>query len=361
MTESEKPEEKPEKGRRFNQEQYDLLLRCSQEGDITAWDDWRSKHEGAEILLEGANLRGMHLDDIELRGAHLEGAIVRNAHLGSADLRQAHLEGAILRNAHLESSKMKDAHLESAMLRSAHLERTELWRAHLENANMRGTRLEKAVLWRAHLDSTDFSFAVVDHETLIYRCIINSKTNFSAVALDSARVDPPLRQALADNIRCLKWQNWFGEGNWCLRCAKDCTVRPFWWISDYGRSTGRILLVFLFLACVFALVYWSSVRADPPGLVQNLAQYEEAGALLEVDPAILPLRALYFSVITMTTLGFGDMYANPASVAGHLLLMIQVLFGYVLLGALITRFAVLFTGSGPPVRHSRAKSARRKD
>ena len=53
----------------------------------------------------------------------------------------------------------------------------------------------------------------------------------------------------------------------------------------------------------------------------------------------------------MTTLGFGDMYANAHSFVrglfGHVLLALQVLLGYVLLAALVTRFAVLFTAGGP--------------
>lgn len=53
------------------------------------------------------------------------------------------------------------------------------------------------------------------------------------------------------------------------------------------------------------------------------------------------IRAFYFSVVTMTTLGFGDMYAEKGSMAGHILLMLQVLLGYVFLGALVTRFGVL--------------------
>ena len=58
-------------------------------------------------------------------------------------------------------------------------------------------------------------------------------------------------------------------------------------------------------------------------------------------------HALYFSVVTMTTLGFGDIAANPDSWCGQTLLMVQVILGYVLLGALVTRFAVLFTAGGP--------------
>jgi hypothetical protein len=62
----------------------------------------------------------------------------------------------------------------------------------------------------------------------------------------------------------------------------------------------------------------------------------------------------------MTTLGFGDIAANPASVSGQSLLMIQVILGYVLLGALVTRFAVLFTAGGPAGKFSPMDKETRK-
>ena len=95
---------------------------------------------------------------------------------------------------------------------------------------------------------------------------------------------------------------------------------------------------------------------DRPGIVSSLFVLEETGETVSGGQA--PFRAIYFSIVTMTTLGFGDMYANVATnaddiytnvrcVCGHLLLTIQVIMGYVLLGALVTRFAVLFTAGGP--------------
>ena len=47
------------------------------------------------------------------------------------------------------------------------------------------------------------------------------------------------------------------------------------------------------------------------------------------------------------TLGFGDIHAAPGSSLGHVLLTGQVLMGYLLLGALISRLAVLFQSGGP--------------
>lgn len=49
--------------------------------------------------------------------------------------------------------------------------------------------------------------------------------------------------------------------------------------------------------------------------------------------------------------GFGDMHANALSIPGHVLLTLQVLLGYMLLGALVTRFAVLFSAGGPAADH----------
>ena len=54
------------------------------------------------------------------------------------------------------------------------------------------------------------------------------------------------------------------------------------------------------------------------------------------------------------------MYANPQSIWGHILLTIQVILGYVLLGALVTRFAVLFTAGGPAGKFEDEKKENKK-
>ena len=143
----------------------------------------------------------------------------------------------------------------------------------------------------------------------------------------------------------MNWRDWYGDKSvvWWRRWLRQ-PVRVFWLMSDYGRSTGRIVATFFVLALVFAAVYYlcGLVCEQPP--VANLF-VDESGA--DVSPWLVPVRAFYFSVVTMTTLGFGDMYANSQSLWGHLLLMAQVILGYVLLGALVTRLNILFTAGGP--------------
>ena len=112
---------------------------------------------------------------------------------------------------------------------------------------------------------------------------------------------------------------------------------------------------------IFALFYYFSGLVDGQGIIANLFVDHDAqnGHSVSINPYIIPVRAIYFSIVTMTTLGFGDMYAQPGSYLGHILLTIQVLLGYVLLGALVTRFAVLFTSSGPAM--TIFKTQRKKD
>lgn len=359
MSESNGPDERAEKTRRFSQEQYDLLMRCSERKDMTEWDEWRVANpeeviylEGAKVFgahleganlceahLEGAKVPGAHLEGANLIGAHLEGVLLSNAHLEGADLCEAHLEGAILFEAHLEGANLCGAHLEGAHLSNARLEGAFLSEAHLEGAALYEAHLEGADLFGAHLEGADFQFAAVDGQTLIACCQTDRETEFLGVGLGSARIAPGLRQLLEYNIRRRRWEEWYGVGSRWRRILKNVLVRPFWWMSDYGRSTGRIAGSFFGLAAMFAVIYWLF-----PGCLEGPA---------ESGPAVRGLfHALYFSVVTMTTLGFGDIHAAPDSPWGQGLLMVQVLLGYILLAALVTRLAILFTAGGPADGHS---------
>ena len=54
--------------------------------------------------------------------------------------------------------------------------------------------------------------------------------------------------------------------------------------------------------------------------------------------ATTPLTNLYFSMVTFSTLGFGDV--TPCNWVGELAVMLEVFLGYVLLGGLITILAM---------------------
>jgi len=325
---------------------------------MTEWNKWREEHPDEEIRLQEADLRCAHLENAILWNAHLENADLEGAHLENVKLLGAHLENANLKYANLERAYLEIVNLENAKLWGTHLENVQLEYANLENADLSGAHLEEAILWEANLrgarfwnaklQGADFSRVIVDGETLFSEdCEVDRNTKFEAVALGNLRIYPNIKQLLEYNIRKMNWEVWYKKNP-----KKKWLVRPFWLMSDYGLSTGRIIITFFALAFVFAAIYYVCGMLNPPGIVSSVFEGKEG----LVPVWLVPLRTIYFSIVTMTTLGFGDMHANCQSFLGHLLLTVQVILGYVLLGALVTRFAVLFTAGGPAGKFSKSKT-----
>jgi hypothetical protein len=297
---------------RLDEDQLAVLLRCSAARDLTEWNARREANPDEPIHLEGAMLRGAYL-----RGANFDGA---------------HLAGAILWSADLAEAQFVEADLREATLWGAHLERAMLRRTDLQGALMGTACLNGARVLFAQLQGADCSYAIVDGETILLDCEVDRATDFTGVSLENARFSPGLKQTLEYNIRRLWWRNWYATGAWWKKPFKRALAQPFWWLSDYGRSTWRIVVSFLVFSLIFATVYWNF-----PGMLL----VEDTGRLES------PMHAFYFSVVTMTTLGFGDIHANPVSEIGQVVLMVQVLLGYALLGALVCRLGVLFVAHGP--------------
>jgi hypothetical protein len=282
--------------RRFSQKQYDMLLRCSEKEDMTEWNQWREENPNEVILLERAEL-----NETYLQGANLQNAVLWEAKLIRSNLRETHLQNAKMMRAYLQGAEFGCAKLQGA----------------------------------------DFSRAIINGETLIWRCEVDRRTKFEGVGLESIRIYPDIKQLLEYNIRRMNWEDWYKKGPWWQRIRKSVINQGFWLISDYGMSAPRVIGVFFIFAFLFAIFYWFF-----PSCVKGIVEGEGLRSFL---------HAFYFSVVTMTTLGFGDIAANPNSWMGQVLLMIQVILGYVVLGALVTRFAILFTAGGPAGKFSKKK------
>jgi hypothetical protein len=308
------------KGLRCDLDQYEMLKRCSDAGNMTEWNEWREKNRDKDVFLEEAIL-----GECYLKGVHLGGT---SARIGGESKKgndwkkvgsEVHLKGAHLCHAHLEEAGLYGADLRQAKASFVHIEGSDL-----SGADLRGAKFERAT---------------VSGTTSLWECKVDRETDFLGASLDVAKIDPATKQLLEYNIRRKNWEEWYKK-----RRLLKWPVRLFWCFSDYGISTWRIIGWFFGLALIFAAIYANCACWWPLRIVSNL----------EVEPhlpmwhyfLLLLLRPIYFSVVTMTT-GFSNMYANAQSIWGHILIGIQVLLGYVLLGALVTRFAVLFTAGGP--------------
>jgi uncharacterized protein YjbI with pentapeptide repeats len=357
MNEENNKSQNENKPRRFNQQQYDLLKKCSDKKDMTEWNKWREE-DGQDVFLEGGDFSNWYLKGVNL-GTHREyGRDTPEVYLSKAKFNQAHLESAHLDFAHMKDVELHETHLEGARLIFTYLDNVLLLAAHLEGACLRCAKLYNTNVCNAHLNNADFVNSELLDSEFDNACLIGAKfrktrvsgwasfcyckvdheTDFREVGLDSIRIDSATKQLLEYNERRINWEEWYKEHpkiKWFFK--------TFWWISDYGLSEKRIVKVFLWLVFIFSTIYYLWGLISPTGIIDNLFVDRNG---VQVQCWIVPLRTLYFSIITMT-LGFSDMYAKAQSIWGHILITLQAILGYVLLGALVTRFAIMFTAGGP--------------
>jgi uncharacterized protein YjbI with pentapeptide repeats len=197
------------------------------------------------------------------------------------------LRGAPLSGRRLANVDLSDCDLFAADLSEADLSRSNLQNCLLSEADIRGTRFDWCQMSGAYVDKVKFdlhtSFMGVNLESI----------NFNLAAL--------LREAAISQQVVLDLEERHPRLAWLLRAT-----------SDYGRSFTRFALWCAGIMLAFAMFY------------QLLPDSTNAAAFGE---------RLYFSVLTFTTLGFGTVTA--ISLAGKLLVVLEVLAGYFMMGLLI--------------------------
>ena len=273
------------------------LSRCGLEGNrlVDAW---------ARVFLKKAPTKGgLTLKKAKLVGAHLEGA-----HLWFADL-----GGANLSSARLQNSELLDAHLEGAILRFTDL----------READLRGVNFEGAYFRKANVEGANFTHASLLNANI--RSIkYNRKTRCRGVNVEGCYGSPMFKRFAQDQdfLEELQERSWWGKPlyyTWLV-------------LADCGRTPWRWILWSVLFAIWFAMnFYW--LGPDAFRLTGDVS-----------DPGNQPLpytlgTTIYYSVVTFTTLGFGDITPKTATAAWWV--MAEVIVGYIMLGGLISIMATL--------------------
>jgi len=350
------------------------------------------KESGARADLSGAQLNGMDLSGADLsaavfKGASLQGANLSNSRLIHADFTDANLHGAKLNRANLlltdftgadlrqadlsganaasdkqlgqmrRGPKFKDAdlqdanldntycyisdfsgaHLSGASLAGALLERANLADNNLTGINFQGANLNDANLQRSDLSQCDLRRAQLVHGNL-QRARLSSANlggaNLQAANLADAKVDN-IRYSRKTLFRGIRVASCYGSSRF-RRFAQDQDfieefkdAHPFSYyiwlgLTDCGRSMLRVVLWSLSLALLFGVIYF--------------LLGEQAFEVSNKDSLSWGLfTTVYYSVVTFTTLGFGDITPRTPLAAG--LVMLEVIVGYLMLGILISILA----------------------
>lgn len=150
--------------------------------------------QGAQLFLNGADLRevnlqgaylqsaemqGVNLEDAQLHGADLEeaqlqGADLEDAQLQGADLTEVNLQGADLEDVNFLDAKLQNAVLQGANLRGAMLQGVNLWNADLGGANLQAAELQRVDLRFANLESAEMSFVKLQGADLTHANLKNT-------------------------------------------------------------------------------------------------------------------------------------------------------------------------------------------
>ncbi len=281
--------------------------------DLSGADLSRADLSGARLgraRLRDTVLFGVDLTGAELLGADLAGADLTDVRGSGAGFGGADLAGATLFNAQLSGATFTQATLRDADLRGADLNEARIREANLQGANLARAELTGADLEQSAVDGASFHGAGMRG---IRPRGITGYGSADWIGADIVGVDFSgaylLRRTIMD-------QNYLHEFR--TQSRTTAVLYWIWWAtSDCGRSFARWGLWTALLAAVFA------------GLFQFVS--------VDYGDHPTPLSPFYYSVVTLTTLGYGDVV--PASAAAQTLAMVEVGLGYVMLGGLLSIFA----------------------
>ena len=273
---------------------------------------FKRKIEAEKKNLEGANLRGADLSGANLTDAKLSKADLCEVNLSGAEMWPGvDLSGANLWGADLSSAKLQGADLSAANLSAATLPGAELPVCNLSDANLTGANLTGCDLSRAVLSGASFYAGNLADSTL---CWIE---DFKGANFVLSRMKNADLSGSALLRRYIEDQNYLAEFReqrpilyklWKISC--DCGRNVWWWIGWSG-------FIVWFFGSLFLTFLTNSLEVSS---VDNL------------------FAAYYFSIVTFTTLGFGDV--TPLTLGAQIAVVCEVILGYVMLGGLVSLLAV---------------------
>lgn len=247
------------------------------------------------------------LDECEFIGSDLTGASMNECSAKQAGFGGADLTNASMINADFEDATLSQSTLYHADFRAANLTRARLTEANLINAVFTRANLLESDLKHSDVSGTNFELADMKG------CRLLGIKNFKKAGWIGADIrDLDLRGAflvrryIADENYLFEFQN-TSKYHYMLYLAWRAT-------SDCGRSILRWFIWFSCAMLLFAAIY-TQVEID---YGDHKTWYSP----------------IYFSVVTATTLGYGD--AVPASLAAQIFVTLQSIIGYVGLGGLLS-------------------------
>lgn len=286
---------------------------------VDAWNQWRAANpeiiadlKFIDVTSEDFQKSCLQEQDesgrlfINLRMANLQNANIYEANFQGANLWGTNFQGSVLFKANLQGAKLEFTEFQDARLQFANFQGADLRDANFEGANLQFANLQEANLERVNFEGADVTgvhFSRSSRQNK-YRGIRVSTCYGSQIFKSFAQDQDYIEEFRASGgMRAILFWLW-------------------WAFADCGRSFIRWGLWSLALISVFGVVFY--LIGDSHFVVDHLQSHRL-------------FAMMYYSVVTFTTLGFGDI--KPASTEAAAFVMVEVVLGYVMLGGLVSIFA----------------------
>ena len=331
--------------------------------------------------LEGADLTDADLQDADLPDAFLRGANLTDASLRATDLTDADFEDATLTRATLwganaseatfEDANCADARLEDGNFTDATLQNADLTDANARNCVFDGANLQNTLLVRTDCRDADFSDALL-YDTVFSNSRINSQTRFAdrqATDTDTLtqrpnciyETDETTADRLPDDTTPLEAAQWtYGrlatlhENNALSERARQFHVSKeeaereqydradnpryyvktvMWHLTGHGESVKRTLKWWAWVIATAAVLLPYTGGVENANGTRHAISVTELGSRTAGGMVQDLLINAYFSVITFSTIGYGDL--APAGPISRAIVAVESVLGALLVALLI--------------------------
>ncbi len=276
-----------------------------------------SKFDLEEAFLKGAKTKNTCLEGVNLKNAYLQ-----KANLYGAKLEEAYLHGTHLSRTDLRDAKAFIANFQRADLGNSKLQGINLAGAYLQETYLVGANLRDANLANARFDDADFYFATFDNSSLwsakyIDEVVINEREG------DNEQNKIGKLRKYGESLQIYRnLKNYFRNqgihelsGTYYYR--EKMVEKKIYSITSKQRYLGSL---FLDILCGYGEKPWRIITSSIAWVFFNSFMFFilgiETGAAeirLSLQSSFLQnvysfLNCLYFSFVTFTTLGYGDLH-----------------------------------------------------
>jgi len=249
-----------------------------------------------ELYLRRLEFQEAQWQNIEAEEADLAGADLSGADLSAANLKKANLTGAKLCKASLASADLEETHflksdLSGARLWNASIKNSNLVEANLQEADFLKSTISGVKLWHAKLDKVKF----LTRHNFLGKSPIDEEG-----ALSASEAYRRLKQ-------CFMASGRYDDASWASFKEKQLERKDLFknrklsyipsllmaCLCGYGEKPYRVIASSLIIVFLYSFLYAAlnllKVPVDYSSSALKLWDY------------------IYFSVVTFTTLGFGDL------------------------------------------------------